>query len=66
MGVVISSRVTKIQPFGAVPLDAVGEVAGDVHGDAVGVAGVGEEFSVDVPEAGGGELGGAPDFDGTG
>lgn len=35
--------------LGAVPLDAVGEVAGDVHGDAVGVDGVGEELSVDVP-----------------
>src|SRR5258705_675885 len=52
--------------LGAVPLDAVREVAGDVHGDAVGVDGMGEEFSVDVPEAGRGELCGAPDFNGAG
>ena len=52
--------------FGAVPLDAVGEVARDVHGDAVGVDGVGEELSVNIPEAVGGEFRSAPDLDGAG
>ncbi len=52
--------------FVADPLDAVFKIAGDGHDHAVGVAAVGFKGAVHVPEALGGELSLAPDFDGAG
>jgi len=37
--------------FGSIELDTVWEVAADVHGDAVGIDGMGEKLTVDIPQS---------------